>query len=347
MPATDTGADLIENPLNESDAENEFLKRFMATAGADEKQPPQKEDKAQEQTAAGDEDAETSEEQTEEAPAEEPGETEESETEEDEGEKRKYADDEGTYVKVKVGEEEHEVPVKDLKRLFGQEASLTKKSMEVADLRKKVDAEMATATTATAALLERAKARFQPYSQIDFMLAAKELPAEEYTALRTEAQKAFEDVAFLEQNLAGLMDGIKQKQEADLVNAARESLKVLSGPADKGGIEGWSEKLYDDIRAFAITEGAPAELMNRLVDPWAIRLIHDAMLYKRGKSKVITTKVNKTPKKVIKTSISQNSGTSPKADKLDSAMKRLQRSGREDDAEAVFLARWGMASDDQ
>jgi hypothetical protein len=219
--------------------------------------------------------------------------------------------------------------------------------MEVADTRKKLDDEVAKTATASAALLERARQRFEPYSKIDFNLAATQLSPEEYTALRTEAQAAYADVQFLEKSLGGLMDQIKQKQEADLVETARESLKVLSGPVEKGGIEGWSEKHYDDLRAFAVAEGAPAEQINRLVDAWAIRLLNMAMLYKRGQSKVITKKVNKTPTKIVKTTVTPRGGTSSKQDKADAAMKKLRQTGKEDDAVDVFLSRWAVAKDEQ
>src|SRR5271166_5311278 len=82
---------------------------------AEETEDTPSEDEAEADEDAQDEPSEEAEEETEEKPK-----------------SKKYADDSDTYVKVKVGEEEHEVAVKDLKRLWGQEASLTKKSQEVA-----------------------------------------------------------------------------------------------------------------------------------------------------------------------------------------------------------------------
>jgi hypothetical protein len=353
MSATDTGApehdfDLIDRPISESEAEAEFLKRFLPPdaeepSGQEEEVEKPKKKAPKEEPA----DEPEPEEEAEEPSAEEPEETEEEAEGEDEGEeKRKYAEDDDVYTKVKVGDEEHEVAVKDLKRLYGQEASLTKKSMEVAETRKKLDAEVAKATTATVALLENAKKRFQPYSQIDFNLAATQLSPEEYTALRTEAQAAYQDVQFLEKNLDGLMTQIRAKQEEDRVSVARESIKTLSGPVDKGGIEGWNEKLYDDIRAFAVSEGAPVETVNQLVDAWAIRLLYDAMLYKRGKTKVVTKKVNKTPTKVVKSTVTPKSSGTVRADKADAAMAKLRKSHKEDDVVDVMLARWAAGADE-
>src|SRR5512139_3659998 len=153
---------------------DEFLKSFLPP-DAFKKKPSEgtpesndEETKPEETT----EDDKTSDESPEET------ESDESSKDDEKAEKRTYADDEGTYVKVKVGDTEHEVPVKDLKRLFGQEASLTQKSQQVADERKQVEAELAKNTAATQALLERAKARFEPYSKVDFLLAAQQLSPE-------------------------------------------------------------------------------------------------------------------------------------------------------------------------
>lgn len=362
MPATDNGAaeDFIETMpagLSDSEIEDQLLKQFMPP-DADDNQPSGEKEKKQERTApekdgaTPKEDDETSEDADE---NDQPSEEDEEADEEDEkkGDK-KFADQEGTFVKIKVGDEEHEVPVKELTRLYGQEASLTQKSMEVADLRKNAQTELEKAAAGSAALLDRAKARFEPYSKIDFHLAAKELSAEDYTALRNEALAAFNDVQFLEKNLGDLVTQIRDKNNADMVATAKESLKVLAGPVDKGGIEGWNEKLYDDIRGYAVKNGAPNDVVDRLVDAWAIKLLHKAMLYDHGqamlskKSDVKITKVNKTPKKVIKTSVASKSsdGSNPSADAHDKAMRKLRNTGSDEAAIEAFMTGWGVSNNE-
>ena len=169
---------------------DEFLKSFLPP-DALKKKPSEGTPESNEEETKPEETTEDAPEKSDESP-DEKGEEEESSEEETKEETRKYADDEGTYVKVKVGDKEHEVPVKDLKRLFGQEASLTQKSQQVAQERQQVEAELAKNTAATQALLQRAKARFEPYAKVDFNLAAQQLAPEEYTALRNEAMKAYE-----------------------------------------------------------------------------------------------------------------------------------------------------------
>lgn len=348
MRATDTGAPFedITGPISEDEATEAFLKHFMPNDANKPSDDDEDEDKSGKETDQP-EDAETDDSADDNQPndSEETDEGEEGEANEDDEKKRKYAEDD-VFVKIKVGDEEHAVPVKELQRLYGQEASLTKKSMEVAEKRRAVDDELTKASVATSALLERAKQRWEPFSKVDFLMASNQLSPEDYTNLRDQAMAAHQEVQFLEQHLNGLVGQIKERQQTDLVNAARESLKVLSGPAEQGGINGWSEKLYNDIRSFAVAQGAPVELVDQVVEPWAIRMMHDAMLYRRGQSKVITKKVNKTPKKVIKTTanvVTDKNG--PNADKEAKAMKRLAKTGSADDAAEAFLARWQSAED--
>jgi hypothetical protein len=322
---------------SEDQAAEEMLRRFKgsdADKPSDEKDSEAKPERAPE-TTDDDEDS-----------ADEQPETDGDDEAVEEGDDEAPAE---TLVKIKVGEEEHEVPVSKLTRLYGQEAALTKKSMEVAETRKTVEATQHRNTAATAALLERARQRFEPYANLDFNLLASQLPAEDYTALRQSAQAAYEDVQFLEHNLDGFMQAIQTQQQADYKAKAVECLKTLQGPTDKGGIEGFSPKLYDEIRSFAVTTGAPADRIDNLVDPWAIRMLHDAMLYARGKDKagVKTVKVNKTPKKIVKTTTSPTSQKGGGgATKAKQAMARLAQSGSTDDAAEAMLARWGARNSD-
>lgn len=266
-------------------------------------------------------------------------------TEQTEEEAREAAGDDA-YVKIVVGDEEHEVPVKDLKRLYGQEKALTQKSMEVAEQRKQADAKLAENVTASNALLERARARFEPYSKIDFLLAAKNLSAEDYTNLRQAAMSAWEDVQFLEKNLQGYMQQAQQTQHNSLVERAKQALVDLADASKpQTYIEGFNEQVYNDVRKYGAEAGLSQDILHNLVDPVAIKLLNDARLYNLGKTaskgNVVVKKTNKTPKRIVKTSRSpEPTGTSGDKAKLKAANQRLRANGDADDAAEVFLARW-------
>jgi hypothetical protein len=105
--------------------------------------------------------------------------------------------------KVTVDGEDREFTLGSLKRLAGQEASLTRKSQEVATARKQVDATAATHVGALKVLLDRAKAQYEPFAKIDFDAELKNpnVSREEYVAVRNAAQAAHENVKFLESEL--------------------------------------------------------------------------------------------------------------------------------------------------
>ena len=60
-------------------------------------------------------------------------------------------------------------------------------------------------------MLQRAEERFEPYSKVDMLLASKTMDAEDFAALRKEAQSAQEDVVFLKET-ADQYYGELQKQ---------------------------------------------------------------------------------------------------------------------------------------
>jgi hypothetical protein len=348
---------------SEGDAADELLERFMKTTDADKPSDNEGSDETTERTkpapkAPAKSPAEEEPEDDDEESDEEQEGDDNAEGDDDEGtddEKKSYADENTTYVKVKVGDEEHEVPVSKLTRLYGQEAALTKKSMEAAELRKTAEADMQRNALATQALMARAEERWKPYAQIDFQLLASQvgreggLSQEEYVALRQQAQAAYEEREFLGKHLDGFATAVRERTQAQKVEQAREALKVLSSSPEQGGIEGWSQKLYDDIRAFGATYGIPVESINNAVDPWAIRLMHDAMQYARIKQKtgdtVKTVKAKKGPKKIVKTTNSPAEERNSAPGRPSKAMKTLQLTGDTEDAAEALLARWSSKDD--
>jgi hypothetical protein len=251
--------------------------------------------------------------------------------------------------KVTVDGEDREFTLGSLKRLAGQEASLTRKSQEVATARKQVDATAATHVGALKVLLDRAKAQYEPFAKIDFDAELKNpnVSREEYVAVRNAAQAAHQNVKFLESELGTFTQSLQQQARQDLIAQAKEALTVLADP--EKGIEGWSEGLYGEIRGFAVDQGLPAEIVDNLVNPAAIKLINMARLYAKGQVKVKSAKSDKTkaPKRIVKsTATAETTKKVVKTAKAQEPMKRLQKSGSVDDAADAFMARWSNNDDE-
>lgn len=336
--ATQMGA---ANETLGTDGADEFLRRMMQDA----EKPSEEDEETPQEEAQDDEEIE---EDSDESP-EDDDDSDESEESDDDGEdedadepddKPKVIEDDEALVKVKVDGEDREFKLKDLKRLAGQEAALTRKSQEAAEIRKKAEETGTKYVAGLETLYNRAVEKYQPYANIDFLALAKnpEISAEELSALRTEALKAYEDVRFLSQELDSTIQAAAQEQQREMLTKAKEANKVLSDP--KTGIEGWSLGMYDEIRGFAINNGLPQEIVNTIVDPSIIKLLHKAMLYDKGQKAMTTktTKVNKTPKKVIKSS-SENLSRMAKPTEQKKALERLRKTGTVDDAADAFLAR--------
>lgn len=346
--ATENGA------LSQDDAANAFLADIL---------PEQDEDGSEKDlsTTGENEDEQSSSETESEAEEQEQESSDESPEDESDGDeadaedkdkKKSYVDNDETYVKVKVGDKEHEVPVKDLKRLWGQETALNTRSQEVAEQRKTADAETTKAMAGLKLMLDRATAKAEGYRGIDWMALAKspDITAEEASALRAQAQEAFEEENFFKNELGNFVAAAQTKMQTSIAQQARDCIKALSekGSEEKPNphyIEGWGDKLYDDLRAFGMGQGLHQEMINNLTDPAAFKILHMAMQFHRGAKKVQTTKVNKAPKKIVKTSnspavVAQSKNASK------AALERQRANGTLDNTAAAFLSTLSKPSDD-
>jgi hypothetical protein len=335
-------APTVENvSLTQDEAGEALLNRFMRDNPEEDgaSDSVEKDKKVQKEEAAED----TSDEESEDS-GDESLESDD-ETEEEDGNDLDVIEDyKDKYVKIKVDGEERTVRVGDITRLYGQEAALTRKSQEISKLRKKAEEEGAKNVAALAGLITRAQEKSKPYKQIDWLSAAKKLETDDYNALRSEAEQAVAEERYLGEELNGYMQHIQQQRQASLVEKGREAVKEL-----KRDIPGWNEKTYNDVRYFAISSGLDVDIVDNLVDASAIKLIHKAMLYDRGKSGVVTKKKGNAPKKVIKTSKGSVQTKDMLSNKTDvaKAMKKLKESGSKDDAAEAFLARFVAAEQEK
>ena len=335
--------------LSEADAENVFLDRWTETDSPEEtsKKPevdskpepeehleePEEQEESTEETEESDEDEtdpEETEEETEDDETEE--ESEEGAEDEKESEAKKTLDDDAE-VEVKVNDEVKKVSVKELKRLWGQEAALTRKSQEVAAKRKEVEQTEAKYAASLDKLYQKAAQRWEPYSKIDMLVASKQLDTDQFAALRQEAQVAYEEFRFISEEAESFVKQAEATRQEQLKVAAQEAVKVL-----KEAIPNWNSQLYDNIREYAISNGMSPDVINNLVDPIAIQLIHKARLFDESKKIATKKKVSAPLKKAVK-STNTSSVKDFKPDNKASLVAKA-RSGDSDDVANLFLSRW-------
>lgn len=300
------------------------------------------EDETLEVTSDRDQDDET--EQTDEEDDEDPDESEEPETDEADEEVELSGIDDDTQVEIIVDGETQRVSIAALKRLHGQEASLTRKSQDLASKSKEADAAYQKASISYQTLLERAEARAKPYSEVDMLVASRQMDADDFAKLRAESKDAEADLKFLREEADAFYRGAQDQQQVLHQQAASECVKVLQAQMPE-----WSNDVYNDIRSYAVSQGLPSEQVDQYVDPQVIMLLNKARLYdqtkataetKKQKAKVIRAKDSNTGKKILRSTKSPAREDS-KARRVKKAHEVLRsKTGDADDIAEALLARW-------
>lgn len=268
------------------------------------------------------------------------------EEDEDEGEQEAPEVSDDVEVKVTVDGKEQAFTVGQLKRLAGQEAALTRKSQEVANRRRQAETLLEQQTAALETMAERAWKRFEPYKDIDFNLAAQQYEPEVYKALREDAMSAFNDVKFYKEELKTLGQRRAEHEDRVLREQAAETVKTLQDP-DKG-IPGFSREMFSKLRDYALSVGAPEEVVNKTVDPLVWKLLHKAMQYDADKAQAArAAKPGKVVHKTGKQVVSAKRRSNPTSSKKRAAQKHTARLSNATGLDAVsaaadaFLAQWG------
>ena len=336
---SDTNVQEIEpvtTAFGEIDVEDAILKRWEAV---DEDQPAENSDEAtsEEVTETDDLDEIENEELLDDGESQEDPVQEEAEDEDDAEESLELTDE--SLVEISVDGETKQASLKDLKRLYGQEASLTKKSQETSARRKEADEALERTSLHYNKMLERAEKQWEPYSKVDMLVAAKQMSDDDFAQLRNEARVAEDNLKFLKEESNSFYDSFKQDQAKQQQMQAQECIKVLS--AD---VPDWSNELYNSIRTYAVSQGFQQDQVDQYVDPSVIKILNKARLYDQSKKTAATKKVAKPPVKVLRSKKAPASSQDAKQAKTSAAMKRMregsQLSGNLDDIAEVLLSRW-------
>lgn len=336
---TDSGADAILNrwldagSLSVDDDGGAKLPKAKETAIEED---DENEEETEETQDVEDSDEDTSDQETDEDSQDDDDESEE--TEED-ATPTKAGDE--ALVELIVDGEARTVSVKELKRLYGQEASLTRKSQEVAQERKKAEETGAKHAAALQTLMARAQSRVEPFQNIDWMVAQAQLDPEEFAGLRSQAKEAFDEVAYLQTEVDQFVQATQSQRASQIQEAAKEAIADITNPQSPNHIKGWSKEVYDDIRAYAVREGLAEEEVNQVVHPAVIKLLHKAYQYDKASKSVVTKKKATSAKRVLK-SDTKAEATNSKKPALDEA-KRFRQTGSVDDGVELMLARWKAA----
>ena len=261
--------------------------------------------------------------------------------EDDEEDDEPLAASDEQNVDIAVNGESKQVSVKDLKRLYGQEASLTKKSQDLATQRKQSEEQLAQTQMSYQKLLERAEARYKPYADIDMLVASREMDAETFSQLRQDAKQAEDDLKFLQEESGQLVSQAQQQHQQATREAAADCVKVLQEQ-----LPDWGNELYSDIREYAVKSGLPKDQVDQYTDPQVIMLINKARLYDQSKESANSKKAkaklkkSKSGKKVLSSKKAPPSKKTIQKAKQQKQMDSLSSAKDLDDIADALMSRW-------
>jgi len=271
-------------------------------------------------------------------------ELEEDETETEDQEKEDDEDDEDTVqlaqdddiVEITVDGKVVQHSVAQLKRLAGQEASLTRKSQETASKRKEAEDAISKNHAVFQTLLAKAEERHKPYADVDMLLASKTMDAEDFAALRKEAAESAAELKFLQEEADKFYQDIQAKQQAQMQDAAKECVRVL-----EEDIPEWNNDLYNEIRSYAVSQGLEQTEVDSYVDPAVLKILHKARLYDQGKQVATKKKKVAAKKKVLRSTKAPEGERVAKQRRLKATTDKLTQKGQHlDDIADALLARW-------
>lgn len=282
----------------------------------------------------GDEDPQAEDED--EAPAEDESE-EQSDDDETEGEAEQQPD----LHAIKIDGQEQKVTLDELKAGYQREADYRRKTMAVADERKALEPEKAALATERARTTELLKAletalEAPTISQADLDYLRANNPAEYAAAVADQIQRDKQkDAAKAERQR---LEGIAQQEEVTARKAALkdEGDKLIAARPD------WKDPakakaVNAAIKGYAEAMGVTPQELDSVSDHRILIALHEAALYRQ-----LVAKTPQTKAKVEQVKTAKPGNVSQPASKVSEttrAKQRLAKTGRVDDAAAVFLSR--------
>jgi len=276
----------------------------------------------------------------------EPDESEEIEAQEDSDDESDYVEDsdeaeEQPVYRIKAAGEEKDVTLDDLVKSYQLGADYTKKTQEIAEQRKAIEAErgaieesrqLRDAYAQRLQAIEQFLAQQQPEDDLEslkdidpigYAVKVAELSQKEKQlyAVRAEQQRiAQQQQAEYQQNLSQFV----QNEMAKLSQALPEFADQERGQA-----------IRTDLRKFANGLGYSDEELSQVYDSRHVQVLYKAMQYdKLMQSKPqVTKKVSEAPK-ILKPGVTK--AKSSEADGLKRDKARLRQSGKVSDAAAIF-----------
>jgi len=250
--------------------------------------------------------------------------------------------EEDPLVTIKVDGKDVQVPLSELKNGYQRQADYTRKTMQVAEERKAAEAERQQALAERqqyAGNLQKLQAQIEgalaQQQNIDWQQLLENDP-QAYLKERhlwEQRQAALQQNLVAQQQLAGQMQAEQARAYQGHLQAQQEQL-LAKLPEWKDAEKAKAEKTA--LREYLKSQGYDEQSVNSVADARAVLMARKAMMYDQmmSKAQAAQKKVSNLPTKVQQ----PGNGANPGLDRRASAFQRLTKSGRVEDAAAVFAS---------
>lgn len=261
-------------------------------------------------------------------------------TEGDDAEEPESAPDRYT---VKVNGEEIEVTLDELLNGYSRQSDYTRKSQELAERRKSIEAleqEITAERAQYAELLPRMREQLQQQLQAepDWDKLYEQNPVEavrlerKWREVKAQREQQIQAVEAEQQRLTAIRQRQMQEQVAKQLEAEQARLPEMI-PEWKNAET--AKKEAAEIREFLLTKGFSEHDVNGITHAGVVALARNAMLFEKGRAKISEAKVQAKPGPKPMKAGSQ--GTQPrKRGDVEKAHQRLKQTGRVADAAQII-----------
>lgn len=245
-------------------------------------------------------------------------------------------------VTVKIDGKDVEVKLSELKQGYQRQSDYTRKTMAVSDAAKAAQAETQKAQQERRAYAEnlqridnQLQGLLEEQQKIDWNALLERDPVEylkqQHLANTRQAQR--QQVAAERQRVAAIQ---KAEDHQAYVARIQQQTQVLLGKLPEWADESKAQAEQSAIRDYLLAQGYEPAETNNIADARAVVLARKAMLYDQmmSKAKAEAKRVSSLPPKVERPGVGDNPGI----DRRSSAFQKLGKSGRVEDAAAVFAS---------
>jgi hypothetical protein len=168
--------------------------------------------------------------------------------------------------------ETHQATVADLKRLAGQESSLTRRSQSLAEqtqLNVNYGAQYRAFLTGRRQILE---SRLEPYANVDWEAAIRDSPPETVNAARADIAAVQQELSILDADANSFLQQEQEFRRQELLAKAPEVQAILQHE-----IPNWGDARYNQLRAYAQSQGLPQTEVDMIIHPGVLKMIDKAL----------------------------------------------------------------------